>query len=548
MEPEKKKSIRFNTMAIILIIIFCISITPITLQNDTFYTIKIGEYILENGVTMQEPFAWHENLEYTFPHWAYDVFIYSIYNIGGMTGIYISTIVLASILGIVMYYVNVKLVKNRILSFIITIGALYLLKPFICARAQLVTFILFILTIYFIEKFLETRKIRYAIGLIIIPILIANLHLATFYFYFILYLPYLAEFVIYILAYSNVIISDSVVQSIKKKIKKQGETEELLKKLEKEEARYARLKEKQDKRINDPYKIKIGYYDNVKWLIVIFIICLFTGLLTPLGDTPYTYLIKTMQGISTKNINEHLPVVLADNIKLLVLLGIYVATIAFTRVKIRLSDLFMLSGLTLLTILSRRQASMLYLIGAVILNRLITEMLIKYNKDSVKKLENISSNILGITIISAIVIIISIFQFKPKINDKFVSENSYPVQAATWIKENIDLEEMKLYNEYNYGSYLIYQGIPVFIDSRCDLYMAEFNDNTYVFKDFLSINSMNLTNVETKLNEYGFTHFIVSRSSKLKMYLEENPDKYEKIYPNEEIEDNNFTIYERINK
>ena len=417
MEPEKKKSIRFNTMAIILIIIFCVSITPITLQNDTFYTIKIGEYILENGVTMQEPFAWHENLEYTFPHWAYDVFIYSIYNIGGMTGIYISTIVLASILGIIMYYVNVKLVKNRILSFIITIGSLYLLKPFICARAQLVTFILFILTIYFIEKFLETRKKRYAIGLIIIPILIANLHLATFYFYFILYLPYLAEFVIYILAYSNVIISDSVVQSIKKKIKKHGETEELLKKLEKEEARYNRLKTKQDKRINDPYKIKIEYYNNVKWLIVIFIICLFTGLLTPLGDTPYTYLIKTMQGISTKNINEHLPVVLADNIKLLVLLGIYVATIAFTRIKVRLSDLFMLSGLTLLTILSRRQASMLYLIGAVILNRLITEMLIKYNKDTVKKLENISSKILGITIISAIVIIISIFQFKPKIND-----------------------------------------------------------------------------------------------------------------------------------
>ena len=175
-------------------------------------------------------------------------------------------------------------------------------------------------------------------------------------------------------------------------------------------------------------------------------------------------------------------------------------------------------------------------------------MLIKYNKDTVKKLENISSKILGITIISAVVIIISIFQFKPKINDKFISESSYPVQAATWIKENLNLEEIKLYNEYNYGSYLIYQGIPVFIDSRCDLYMPEFNDNTYVFKDFLSINSMNLTNVEAKLDDYGFTHFIVSRSSKLKMYLEENSDKYEKIYPNEEIKDDNFTIYERIDK
>ena len=32
MDKEKKKSIRFNTMAIILIIIFCIAITPKTLQ------------------------------------------------------------------------------------------------------------------------------------------------------------------------------------------------------------------------------------------------------------------------------------------------------------------------------------------------------------------------------------------------------------------------------------------------------------------------------------------------------------------------------------
>ena len=53
MDKEKKKSIRFNTMAIILIIIFCIAITPKTLRNDTYYTIKIGQYILENGITMR---------------------------------------------------------------------------------------------------------------------------------------------------------------------------------------------------------------------------------------------------------------------------------------------------------------------------------------------------------------------------------------------------------------------------------------------------------------------------------------------------------------
>ena len=35
-------------IAIILIAIFCIAMTPVTLQNDTFYTIKIGEQITKN--------------------------------------------------------------------------------------------------------------------------------------------------------------------------------------------------------------------------------------------------------------------------------------------------------------------------------------------------------------------------------------------------------------------------------------------------------------------------------------------------------------------
>ena len=120
---------------------------------------------------MKDPFSFHD-LDYTYPHWAYDVGIYLIYSIGGQVGIYISTIVLAITLGIIIYVTNVKLTKNNLTSFLITIGAIYLLKDFIAARAQLVTFILFVLTIYFIEQFLSTKKKRYAIGLVIIPIII----------------------------------------------------------------------------------------------------------------------------------------------------------------------------------------------------------------------------------------------------------------------------------------------------------------------------------------------------------------------------------------
>ena len=41
--------------------------------------------------------------------------------------------------------------------------------------------------------------------------------------------------------------------------------------------------------------------------------------------------------------------------------------------------------------------------------------------------------------------------------------------------QNLDVKNIKLFNEYNYGSYLLYKGIPVFIDSRADLYAPEFN-------------------------------------------------------------------------
>lgn len=180
------------------------------------------------------------------------------------------------------------------------------------------------------------------------------------------------------------------------------------------------------------------------------------------------------------------------------------------------------------------------------MNRMVVQLLEGYNKDLIKKIEEKTSTILGIVVISVIVIVTAIYQYKPHKEDAYIDESSYPVQATEWIKENLNLEEIKLYNEYNYGSYLIYQNVPVFIDSRCDLYLPEFNENVYIFKDFLNLNNMNFNNMEEKIDEYGFTHFIVSNGVKFKMYLDLKPDKYKKIYPTGEIEDNNFSIYERI--
>ena len=79
---KKNTKIKFSILAIMCIILLSIAITPLTLQNDTYYTIKIGELIVNNGIDMKDHFSWHEDLPYTYPHWAYDVAIYQIYNFG----------------------------------------------------------------------------------------------------------------------------------------------------------------------------------------------------------------------------------------------------------------------------------------------------------------------------------------------------------------------------------------------------------------------------------------------------------------------------------
>ncbi|MBQ9658479.1 MAG: hypothetical protein IJV31_06905 [Clostridia bacterium] len=505
----KNKTIKL--LSIILIIIFCVSISPITMQNDTYYTIPIGKHIIENGIDMLDPFSWHDGLQYTYPHWAYDVLIFLIFSagqlvagtIGGYRAIYISTCILAAILGVTIYLVNCKLNKNELISFFITIGTIYILKDYIAARAQLITFILFALEIFSIEKFLETQKKRYIASLILIPILIANLHCAVWYFYFILYLPYIAEYIISIFC-------------------KVGKNE---------------VKEKN--------KLTIERIEAIKKLIIIMIVCMFTGFLTRIGTTPYTYLIKTMQGKSTGYINEHLPMTIIEHIPIIISLVILFAVLIFTKVKIKLRDLFMIGGLLLLMLYSRRQQSMFALIGSVILNRLITQSFINFAPDSIKKIDKVARNKIPNLIISIMVLALCSYFVIGKKNHTFVDETVYPVEMSEWILENLDVPNIKLFNEYNYGSYLLYKGIPVFIDSRADLYTPEFNtktgkveDGKDIFTDFMQASGLNVFYEET-FEKYGITHAILYKNSKMNLIITNtNNGNYEVLH-----EDNIFILY-----
>ena len=458
--------------------------------------------------------------------------------------------VLSCILGIVIYITQVKVSKNNLFSFALTIASMFLMTDFIAARAQLVTFILFVLEILFVECFLEKKKKRYAVGLMLIACAIANLHAAVFYVFFVLLLPYFAEYIIVLLRDANIAYRFQI-SSLKKKIEKLKKSNKSPEKLEALNNKLATLEEKSErfkenlkKREENPYKIKLERRDAVKWLVIVAILCFAMGLLTPIGDEPYTHIFKLLSGNTTASISEHQPLVLAGNTAVITIFVMLFGILIFTDTKITLKDGFMIIGLIILTISARRQLSLLVAIGGLSFTKLICDLVNKYDKSGTEEFTRLMVNWKGKVLTLAVIVICSFCFYRGKIDADYINKTQYPVELADFIWQEVEngdlnLETMRIYNDYNYGSYLLYRNIPVFVDSRADLYSPEFNENCKIFDDYMALSNIS-TYYEDKFIDYGITHVVVYKNSKLNMLLERDIN-YKELYS-----DKYFEFYERL--
>ena len=203
----------------------------------------------------------------------------------------------------------------------------------------------------------------------------------------------------------------------------------------------------------------------------------------------------------------------------------------------------MIGGLVVLTFMSRRQFSLLLIIGVMSIGKIICDFVDKYDKNGTEEFTKLMMTWKG-KILTIVLIVLSAYcMYIGKVGDEYVSSRDYPVALADYmISErdagNLDFSTMKLYNDYNYGSYLLYRGIPVFIDSRADLYSPEFNENCHIFDDCMNISGLGVY-YEDAFEEYKITHVAIYRNSKLNMLIQKD-ENYKKLH-----EDNRFVLYER---
>ncbi len=475
---------KYLIVSFITLTILCIITTPIVFQNDTFYTIKIGKYILTNGIDMLDHFSIH-TLSYTYPHWLYDVLISLIYSINGFTSLYIFNIFCFIIISYLMFYFINKNIKSKFISLIFTILSILILSSYITTRAQVISYIVFILEYIFITNYLKKPNKFYLFGLIILSSILCNIHVAVWPFYFIVFLPYIAEYII--------------AKLFKRKT--------IFKFIELEEN------------------------NNIKYLIITLFLCIIPGFLTPIKDTPFTYLIYTMMGNSQSFIQEHLP---PDIPKLIILIAFSIIIIILSIInKIKAHQLFFVLGLSFMTFSSDRHIALYTIFIFPILANLFNKIFLKINIDIDNyTLKYLLSNI-GIIILTIILLIlIGLFIYFNK-DEKYYSEKDYPIQATNFILDNLDYKNIKLLNEYNYGSFLLFYDIPVFIDSRADLYTKEFNHKQDIFQDYMD------KDYNYIIKKYNITHIISQKDSNLYSFIKNH--NYNIIY-----EDKYFIVCEVI--
>ena len=470
---KDKYLIKFKILFIFLTFILCFCFTIREFQNDTFYMIKLGDYIFHNGIDLKDHWVWMFDLPYTYPHWLYDLYIYIIYRYFGFLGIYISSIFSFIILIFIIYFINNRINKNEFMSFFVALLSIFISSGIITARAQVFSYIIFLFKIYFILRIIDCGKKRYILYLFILSLLLANIHATVWLFFFILFFPFFGE---------------EFFNKIKCKFK---------------------LK------IND--KLSINIINNFKYLLYSFFICFFAGVFSP-SRICYSYVFKIMHGDSQEFILEHLPLVIIDYPFFLGAIFVLLLVLIFTKTKIKLHELFMIGGLFLMSCMSSRHVFFFYFIGFLFISIIVMRYFVEKNDITFNYLYNFVTHNNFIYFGILLLVIIGVFiNYNKNTDISFINKKKYPVDSVIYIKNNLDYKNIKIYNGYNYGSYMMFNDIPIFIDSRCDLYLPEFNKmNINIFDDDIN---MKYKDYKKLFDKYNVEYALVMNDSILYEFL-----------------------------
>lgn len=519
------------------------------MDNDVWFILNSGRYVLENGIPVTEPFTIHEGLHFVMQQWLTDVLYWKIYRYAGTGGLLCMLHVVAIAL-IYAYYRLAKLVSrgNEHTAIVLSMfmGVLVCLM-FIRTRPQILSSLIFILEIFCLESYLLTRKKKYILILPILSLLLINLHAAMWPLMLVFLLPYLVETL------------------IQKKLPRQFATEHVL---------------------------------EIRIFLMAAGLILLCGFINPYGWEAMTYVFRSY-GYEEINmivgemhaLDMQLPI---GKIYYVLFLGIIVL---YVRKSVPVRYILLTAGTMYMTLTAVRSAFLFATVGTIpvaFIYRYWKGLKDTEDAEQQKKNRRIRSILIGLLTVTLIFIICkkheelyegilqihagcfylvfsgfvmalliefyhwhkhALKQHLQRIccifivcslaggifsllgNKIRIFQESKPVEVAVeYLLQQDDVEDIRLWINYNNGGYAEFMGIKCYIDPRAEVFLKKNNQQKDIFHEYISLEKGKIYYKEF-IDRYHFTYYLTTSNDILYTYLAHDPD-YQIIYEDSNSEEN----------
>lgn len=187
------KKIKFKYIILFLIPILFFIQYNLRIDNDFWFTIKEGEYIINNGFPNVVPFTIYDNLNFIYQSYGAGVIFSFIYKLLGTYGILFFVIFILIIMTYFYYRLCVKVSNNNEnISILVTVITMSLLAiNYITTRPQIFTYLNLIIVLYIMELYSNTNNRKYLYILPIISLIQSNIHCMFFFMLIIFMFSYI---------------------------------------------------------------------------------------------------------------------------------------------------------------------------------------------------------------------------------------------------------------------------------------------------------------------------------------------------------------------
>ena len=467
---------KFNILFLIIpFIIFCIK--NITLDNDVWFLLNHGRFVLENGFTYIEPFTIHSGLEFVMQQWLSSLIFWVIYNYLGKK-VFMIFLAIVGFFIIFSFYKLCHLVSsNKNISILLSIILSFCLRNYIISRPQIFTYLLLILELYFLELYTKTSDIKKLFILPFLSLIQINMHASMWLFHLLFIFPF-------------------ILNGIKIK------------------------------------QIKLSNY-SIKPLCIVAIVMILVAFINPYGYKSLIYIFNSY-GVSevSEYIREMHPLDFSIYWCKIILMCLFfmIFILNFSKkTKLELRHLFLFFGTIIIAFMQVKGVPYFFIIYLYILSYYLKN--IKLNKiKNLNKFKNkyffvfLNSTKMGVylmLICTLFYVVINCFME--------IKYTNYIEDSVKVILEDADVSDIKLYVRYENGGYTEFMGIKSYIDPRAEVFLKSINKKEDIFIEYYNLLNDADFNYKNFIEKYKFTHFLVTPDEGIDKYLSEN-DNYELIY------------------